>query len=69
MTVSCLWPQLKHSGCMLDRADRVGLTSISVSVPSITHTHTSSYLSSSQEIGWEERSLNDLFCDKWDVEP
>ena len=22
-----------------------------------------------QEIGWEERLLNDLFCGKWDVKP
>jgi len=23
----------------------------------------------SQEIGWEERLVNDLFCVEWDVQP
>ena len=28
-----------------------------------------SVLKGSQEIGWEERFRNDLFCDGWDVKP
>jgi len=27
------------------------------------------YLAKSQEIGWEERLQNDLFCVGWDVKP
>jgi len=27
------------------------------------------FLSTSQEIGWEEHLQNDLFCVKWDVKP
>jgi len=27
------------------------------------------FLSTSQEIGWEEHLRNDLFCIKWDVKP
>ena len=27
------------------------------------------FLSTSQEIGWEERLRNDLFCVEWDVKP
>ena len=28
-----------------------------------------SFFSTSQEIGWEERLQNDLFCVKWDAKP
>jgi len=27
------------------------------------------FLSTGQEIGWEEHLRNDLFCVEWDVEP
>ena len=33
------------------------------------HDHEVNFLSTSQEIGWEEHLRNELFCVKWDVKP